>query len=286
MHAIAAWLLLAPFLVVILYFPLKKVFIRLTTEIRTPKRTTFKTLVLITSLFVLLVTVPGMAEKSLVEQADSLYAQRSDLSQDLAALDLYEKALAQAPVQNSLYWKASRACWWAGTRTDEQSAKLHLLEKGIAYGKQAVQKDPSSVEPHFWLGSNYASYAHAKGAFTSLFLIKRIREEMNETSKIDESYLYGGADRVLGILDYEIPGIVGGNRARALAHLQKALTFSPEHPVTRFYMADYYAEGKDYDRAKQELRALAQIQIPPDLKPEWLVIQPEVAALTKKLEVL
>jgi tetratricopeptide (TPR) repeat protein len=278
-HAVAAWLLWAPFAVAILYFFLRGLFFKLVNEAIIGNRKPFRTIILTAGLPFFLAAVSQSADMPLMRQADALYAERSEATQDLRALDLYEKALIETPVNASLYWKASRACWWAGTRSDKRADKLRLFEKGIDYGKRAVQKNPSAVEPHFWLGSNYASYAHSKGAFTSLVLIKRIRQEMNETSKKDESYLYGGADRVLGILDYMVPGFAGGNRERAIAHLKKALAYAPEHPVTRFYNA----AGKDYTRASQELEALPRIKIPPELDPEWRIIQPERAALSKTL---
>jgi tetratricopeptide (TPR) repeat protein len=226
--------------------------------------------------------VPDTA--STIAQADRLYDDRSNVTKDLEALALYEKAIQATPDNASLYWKAARACWWAGTRSKGRSERLKLFDRGITFGKQAVEKKSDAVEPHFWLGSNYASYGHDKGAFTSLSSIKRIRQEMALTIKYDQSYLYGGADRVLGILDYLIPGFIGGDRARALAHFQKALSYAPDHPVTQFYLADYYAEGKQYAEARKTLSTLNGMNVPVELEPEWEIIIPERDTLEKKLK--
>jgi len=219
----------------------------------------------------------------LIQEADALYLQRADAKASKKAMTLYARAIALDPSQAEYYWKGSRAAWWAGTRVSAKSEKIKLFDQGSDWGKIAVEKNPNTVETHFWLGSNYASFAHTKGAFTSLSLLGRIRKSMNVALKLDDAYLGAGAHRVLGILDYMVPGFVGGDRKKALAHLEAAIRIAPQHPVTYFYLADYYAEGKEYVRAKEELAKLKQLQVPAELEPEWQIIQPEREALEKRL---
>jgi len=214
-----------------------------------------------------------------------LYERRGELAANREAVTLYAEEIKQTPEAFDPYWKAARAAWWAGTQTPQtdKAGKIKLFTQGMEWGRIAVEKKPGSAEAQFWYGSNCASYGHTKGALTSLFLIKKIRRSMEAMNKIDETYMGAGAHRVLGILDYMIPGMVGGNRQKALAHLTRALEIAPQHPVTHFYLADYYAEGNEVDKARAKLDELNRLPILPEYGPEWQVIQPEREALQKRL---
>ena len=233
---------------------------------------------------VCLSATPLLCADTRLTDADALFEKRSDPVASQQALALYDALITEDTQKSTdLQWKAARAAWWWGTTLKNKDEKIKLFERGIEYGKTAVERAPDSVESQFWLGANYASYGHDKGAFTSLGLISKIRATMESVDKIDEKYQSGGGHRILGILDYSVPGIMGGNKKRALDHLQRALALDPEHPVTRFYIADFYASTGEKDKARAALKELDALKIPARLEPEGKLIEPERKALAKRL---
>jgi tetratricopeptide (TPR) repeat protein len=234
-------------------------------------------------LLLLLVVGPLWAQsEALLAQADELYARRTEMAADVQALALYQ----QIPTKSAeVYWKAARAAWWAGTRSVPPSSGGHFFEEGMDLARIAVKLDAHSTEAHFWLGSNILSYGNTRGAFTSLRLIKQVRVEMAFVLAHNPAYLGAGADRILGILDYKIPSLVGGNRRRALEHLQKSLEINADNPVTTFYLADYYADGGDKEKARAELLKMESLHPSEDFSPEYKLMLPEATALAKKLGV-
>jgi len=218
-----------------------------------------------------------------LREGDQLYSQRTELQANQKALDLYQKALAADPANINALWRASRAAWWVGTQLTERSERLQTFKLGMQYGEDALKRDPNSVEAHFWLGGNYGSYGHTKGAFTSLFLIHSIRREMEDVRRLDARYMAGGADRILGIMDYKIPAFVGGDKKRALRHLEYALSVDGQNPVTVYYLADYYAALGDKEKAETYLKQLSALSPTPDWAPEMPLMLKQGKELSEKL---
>ena len=237
---------------------------------------------------VLLVLLPALSfatsAKEWIGQGDKLYSSRGELAHNQAALQAYENALHEDPASFEALWKASRAAWWTGTELKVRSERLDVFNRGIALGQKAVQVHPDAVEGHFWLGSNYASYGNTKGAWTSLMLIHRIRAEMEQVLRLDPRYLAGGADRILGILDYKVPGMMGGDKARGLRHLQASLDVDPQNPVTTYYLAECYDSLGEKDKARDMLQRMHALKPSPDFQIEFGLIQDKVQALDRELK--
>lgn len=236
----------------------------------------------------LLIVAPSLAfaenAAHWIQQGDALYEKRGELVHTQEALRVYENAVREEPASFEAQWKASRAAWWTGTELKNRDERLAVFNRGIALGQKAVQISPNAVEGHFWLGSNYASYGNTKGAWTSLMLIRRIRAEMEQVLRLDPRYLAGGADRILGILDYKVPGVMGGNKARGLKHLQASLAVDPQNPVTTYYLAECYQSMGEKEKARAMLKQMHTLKPSPDFQIEFGLIQDKVRALDKQLQ--
>ena len=235
-----------------------------------------------------LLVMPVLAASPSVSEAiakgDAAYARRSDPDQAQLALRFYEQALLADPQNTEAYWKASAAAWWAGEWLDERRARMDFFETGIRYGEKAVDLYPQSAEAHFWLGVNYGSFGDTKGVLKSLFLIKPIRSQMEIVNHLNERYQDGGADRVLGILDYKVPGFAGGDKWRAGEWLKKAYDINPWNPITLYYLGEYASVQGDRAKAIEWLDKLQPDAFPTELHAELKLMQKKAAALRAKLK--
>lgn len=217
-----------------------------------------------------------------LQKADTLNERRWEASADQEGMDLCAKVIAAEPHNAEAYWKASRAAWWLGSVLTKRADRLEAFNKGIAWGKEAVRLAPTSAEAHFWLAGNYGSLGDVKGVMKSLSLLGPIRKELEEMNKIDDRYQSGGAYRILGIIDYKVPGFAGGNKKRAKERLEKALAIDPNHPATLYYLAEYNFEMKDKVAAKEYLDRLEKAR-QPSLEAEWKLMEAKAVALRKAL---
>jgi tetratricopeptide (TPR) repeat protein len=204
----------------------------------------------------------------LTQQSDDLYAERADLAKAQAAWTKLEEALAAKEDPYAVYWRMARVEYWIGDHTADNDAKKKIFQKGVDCAKKAVDLGPDKVEGHFWLGVNYGVYGEAKGVLKSLFLVKPIKEEMRRVLEIDPAYDRGGADRILGRVYHEVPGIAGGSEKKSLEHLLKAVEYGPRVGLNLLYLADTYIALDRIDDARKTLETILTMEPLPDLLPE------------------
>jgi len=203
--------------------------------------------------------------KSLTQQGDDLFDQRGDLDKAKEGLAKYRDALVQNEAPYDVYWRMARIEYWIGDHTSDNKEKKRIFEVGINHAKKAVALEPKRVEGHYWLGVNYGVYGEAKGVLKSLSLVKPIKEAMNKVLAIDPAFDDGGADRVLGRVYYELPGLFGGDKKKSLGHLLKSKEMGPRVGLTRIYLADTYLAMKNVAKAREELEFVIAMEPDPKL---------------------
>jgi len=218
-----------------------------------------------------------------LRQADTAYLNRLDAVQADLSLELYDKAASADGACAEALWKGSRAAWWVADHASSRSEKILTFQKGIDLSKKAVELAPQSAEAHFWLAGNYGSYGETKGVLKSLFLLKPIRQELRKVLEINPQYDGGGAYRVLGVVDYKVPGFAGGSRKRALEELNKAAQIDPNNFFTRYYLAEYFYVSGNKGKAKEQLALLMARKPSAEEKPDLTMMQEKGAALLSKI---
>ena len=229
---------------------------------------------------------PGFAadSKAAIAAGDAAYASRTAASGAAQALAHYESAFGSADEPEAL-WKAGRALHWLGDHTDNRRKKHAFFEMGIDCAKRAAAALPDRPEPHFWLAALYGSYGESRGVMKSLALLGPIRRELNEINRIDERFQGGAGHRVLGIVDYKVPGIAGGSRKRALERLNKALTVDPTNAFNHYYMAEGLVEAGRREEARRYLDILENVGTNTDVdQADLSMIQAKGEALRKKID--
>ena len=230
----------------------------------------------------LMLPLLGPAEEpSLMELADKIFSTRTPETGADEALALYEKELQTQPTSAEAQWKAARACYWLADHGKSKKEKIKKFEQGIAFAEKAVALDPKSTDAHFWLSGLYGSYGELKGVLKSLALLKPIRTELHTINRLDDHYQGGAGYRILGIVDYKVPGFAGGSKKRARELLNKALAIDPNNPFNRYYMAEFLATAAgDKKTAREHLLILKDLAVNED------VDAPDLDQIKKKGEKL
>jgi hypothetical protein len=191
-----------------------------------------------------------------LQQADALYRKykQSDnvasVKEAIAVLDELQQA---SPDSYDVLWRRARAYYGAGDDTKQNSEKLRLFDQAMQSGKKAVAVKPDGVEGHYWLGVGSGGYGEARGMFKAMSLVGNIRKEMETVIKLDPSYENGGGYLVLGRLDYELPGIMGGSKKRAIQSYEQGLKVAPSNLLMKVYLAESYIDADRKSEAKSLL---------------------------------
>jgi tetratricopeptide (TPR) repeat protein len=234
--------------------------------------TSTRTTVIVILVLAAWIAIPAFAQtpstSPLVQQGDELYTQRADLAKAKEAQAKYEAALAAKEDDYGASWRLARILYWIGDHTPDNGAKKALFQQGIDHAKRAIELDPNKADGHFWLGVCYGVYGEAKGVLKSLFLVKPIKAEMRRVLELDPAYDRGGADRVLGRVYHEVPGIAGGSEKTSLQHLLKAVEYGPRVGLNLLYLADTYIALDRVEDARKTLETILTLEPLPDLLPE------------------
>jgi tetratricopeptide (TPR) repeat protein len=190
--------------------------------------------------------------KDPIGDADRLFSRGDAPPQDQQALAMLESALAGDGKNYDLLWRTARAAYYVGD-FGPQADKLKHYEKGIAMALRAVALQPNAVEGHFWLAANYGGKAQLVGALKALSTVKKIRSEMQLVVKLNDAYENGNAYLALGEIDRELPGVMGGNKKRALGFYEQGLQVAPENLDLKVALSKAYKDAGRKDEARRLL---------------------------------
>lgn len=241
---------------------------------------------LITILMIVAATSLAFAQgkDELIQKGDELWLNRSESMDSVnKAIELWQKAAQLEPKDAEPSYKVAMGYYYLGRFTDDKQRKMELFTKGKEWGEEAVKRNPQSAGAHYWLAANLGKWAQAHGVMKSLKSKGEIESNLLEVKQIDPTYYYGGADRILGRMYYELPKILGGGKKKAEEHLRASLKIAPDYSMTLVFLAELLADSGRKDEAKTVLQKLMGSQAMPGFERELKDDQAEGKKLLEKL---
>jgi hypothetical protein len=94
----------------------------------------------------------------------------------------------------------------------------------------------------FWIGNCWASWINlSRDNPSAIIQLPRVEAIMHRIIELDETYYYGGAHLVLGVLNASRPPMLGGKPEAARAHFDRAFEISNRtFLLIHFFFARYY----------------------------------------------
>lgn len=221
----------------------------------------------------------------LIKRGDRYFANRGkSVKWVRKSLECYEKALALDTKNLDASWKYARGSYWIAEWVEDEKERTKVFRQAIDLTKRAVSIDDESVENHFWLGISFAKYGEVKGIMSSLGLIEPIRKQMKRVIELDESFAGGGAYRVLGWINHQLPGIAGGSNEKATEQLEKAVKLDKNHLLNRLCLAEVYRQTGKLAKARKELEFIVKAPFEKDRRPENVREKEGAKDLLKKID--
>ncbi|MBI3556214.1 MAG: hypothetical protein HY074_08120 [Deltaproteobacteria bacterium] len=177
--------------------------------------------------------------------ADVAFRARFDEIQAREALRIYRELYQQNPNDVAGTWRLAMAAYFVGFRlTSDDDKRKEIYAEGRDAGFAGAKLDEKCAACHFWGALDLALYGHAVGIFKMFFALGDLRDHLNEVIKIDPHYAYGGAYRMLGVIEQKLPGILGGSNRRAQDYFEKAIEISPVPAPDRIEAIEAIADLK------------------------------------------
>src|SRR5688572_2724651 len=198
---------------------------------------------------------------------DALYRERVDLARAREAAAIWQARVTANARDFESSWKLARATYWLGEH-DEQGARRTWLERGVDVARAAAALEPKRPEGYFWMAANMGALAESFGLRQGLRFRGPIKEALETVLRLDPAYLQGSADRALGRWYHRVPGLFGGDKKKAEAHLRKSLTYNPDSTVSHFFLAETLLELDRDSEAIHELQKVIDAPLDPEFTPD------------------
>jgi len=228
------------------------------------------------------VAVGAAAAQSPIESARALLAAwHLEPAQIDRARDLLVTAARERPDPETLV-ELARVWFLVGDhRSASRDARLAAYERGRDAAKQAVEAVPGSDRAHVWYAINLGRWAETRGFLRALFTLSTVQEEAETVLRLNPDSIEGLT--LAGSLAFEVPGLLGGDRAKAEEYFRKALRLDPRRTGVRLQVARLYVATRRWGEARQELRRILDERAPTDL-PRWTTREvPDARALLESI---
>lgn len=205
-----------------------------------------------------------------IAEAERLYARRGESTDRVnEAVGILKRARTSDYENYEILWKLSKFNYYLGTHADDDVRRDAAFDEGIQAGELAVSLAPDRPEGHFWLGANIGGRAKMKGPLYALAVVDDVRREMETVLRLEESYQAGSAYMALAMIDLELPGMLGGDRERAVEILERGMAYGEENALYRLRLAEAYYAVKRKGDARVEAEAVLKLDPHPDYLPEY-----------------
>ena len=184
-----------------------------------------------------------------------------------AALDHYEKAVAESPKNYEALWKAARTAIDLGTPAPDAAKRNALFVRAEQYGRRAVAVNPGDAEGHFVLAWALGKTALTQSARGRVKYGTDVRAQALECLRLKPDHT--GCLHVMGVWNAEVmrlnglvrliaKNILGGrvfgsaSWGEAVRYMEAAVAGDPQRVVHRLDMGEIYRDTGDKVRARTQ----------------------------------
>ncbi len=236
---------------------------------------------LLTLLAAVAASAPAAAQDAIPAARALLAAWHEDPARIDRARALLEAAGAADPAPDTLV-ELSRVWFLTGEfRARGDAERVAAYERGGEVARRAIAAAPRSDRARLLLAINSGRLAEIRGVMRAITLVGTIREESETVLRLNPTNVDGLI--LAASLAAEMPGFMGGDRAKAEALFRRALEVDPHQTGGRLELARLYIATRRWRDAQRELQRIVEEPEPTDV-PRWTVSEvPRARALLAEL---
>ena len=184
--------------------------------------------------------------------------------EDPARLDVLREGLqrdaAVDPRVENLVALAQISFIWGDVRARTREDKLQAYDRGRQAARRATELEPHDVVARFWLATNMARWGQTNGVVRSLFLLPDVQREIRTI--LDAAPGFTPVYALAGNVFYEVPGLLGGDLAKAEEMFRAGLALDPQYTALRVGLGKSLIKLGRPDEARRELTAVVEEAAP------------------------
>ncbi len=216
-----------------------------------------------------LVSIPSNEDANAsLEKARAVFLNYHKDSMNLdRSMEILEKILDNNPKDVEALIFLSRIWLTYGyAKAPNREERIKAYKNGEEIAKRAVGLEPKNPHAHFFYVANLASLGNTQGIIKSLFMLPRVRREIDTVLELDPDHAYGLA--IQGTLFTYLPGILGGDLKLGESYLRMSVRQDPRTSSTKIYLGRNLMKQKRYDDAIEVFKEIID-EKNPKLYADW-----------------
>ena len=196
---------------------------------------------------------------SVLERVDELHKRRDDRAAFTEEQSLVQGALARAPRDYDVLWRAARLYFWLADDPGQSTEQRSRVGKdGWDLAERAIAVNPGRVEGHYWAAVCMGNYALGLGVVKALAkgMEGKFRERLGRAEQLDRTYQHGAVDTAWGRFYDRLPW-PKRDREQAEIHFKRAIEVNPYQLRARVYLAQSWIDQDRFADAKRLLDEVA-----------------------------
>jgi len=208
---------------------------------------------------------PPAATMSLPAQLariDELHRRRDDHAAWAEEQQLVQAALARAPNDYGVLWRAARVYFWLSDDPNASSDQRSKWgQQGWDLAERAIAVNPNDVAGHYWAAVTMGNYALGLGLMKALAkgMEGKFKERLKRAGELGPQYEHGAIDLAWGRFYDKLPW-PKRDRKKAQQYLRGALQAHPDNLRARVFLAQSLMEDDQAPEAKRLLDEVAAAQ--------------------------
>lgn len=225
------------------------------------------------------------APADVTARLDALHARRDDPGALREARSLADAAVARAPSDYGVLWRAARALFDQSEdkrrSEDERSA---LAKQAYDLAERAIAVNPNDVAAQYWAALSIGNYAQNMGVVRALAngIEGKFKRPLERATALDVTYDHGNIPAVWAAYYLELPW-PKRDRGKAAQQLKQSLQINPNNLRARLYQARIAADEGHKDEARALLAQIAAAPVGRYDPPEERAVKREAASQAANL---
>lgn len=153
-------------------------------------------------------------------------------------------------------------------KAKNREERITALRNGKEIAQKAIDIAPDNPDAHFFFVANLSTLGQVQGILNSLFMLPRVRKEIDTILELDPDHAYGIA--MQGLLFTYLPPILGGDLKIGESYLRRSVVLDPHTSSTKLYLGINLKRQKRYDEAKKVFKEIID-EKNPKVYADWYI---------------
>jgi tetratricopeptide (TPR) repeat protein len=184
-------------------------------------------------------------------------------------IGILEGIVKQTPTDVDALIFLSRVWLTSGfVKAKNKEERISAFRNGKDIAQKAINISPKNPDAHFFFVANLSTLGQTQGILNSLFMLPRVRKEIDTILELDPDHAYGIA--MEGTLLTYLPAMLGGDLNLGESYLRKSVMLDPHTSSTKIYLGINLKRQKRYDEAKEVFKEIID-EKNPQVYPDWYI---------------